>query len=281
MASLDIPSEANDEDADIIFDYSSDENPYENPYTEYNFAQKRKKSYVDEDLQREFDYKPPTQTERYLYQQGKIRTKKNKWEQIPPQYIPKIPITRMDYDILNLDCETDIDEIIQDWNNRLSAQIQLTEELRVLNPRDLLNFIIHRTSGNVYRFIESLDELELSRIATTDAMTTFKNVVARIVQEFTGRIPGVEASNKAFREHAYWRLINLKICNINELTSQQMYSRGRGREGDWRDDGEEWREREEGLALAWQKNSAACDVFCNCSDQRSTISGGRGSSKYE
>ncbi|GKD53666.1 coat protein [Tanacetum coccineum] len=214
MASLDIPSEANDEDADIIFDYSSDENPYENPYTEYNFAQKRKKSYVDEDLQREFDYKPPTQTERYLYQQGKIRTKKNKWEQIPPQYIPKIPITRMDYDILNLDCETDIDEIIQDWNNRLSAQIQLTEELRVLNPRDLLNFIIHRTSGNVYRFIESLDELELSRIATTDAMTTFKNVVARIVQEFTGRIPGVEASNKAFREHAYWRLINLKICNM-------------------------------------------------------------------
>ncbi|GJZ67454.1 hypothetical protein Tco_0630694 [Tanacetum coccineum] len=191
MASLDIPSEANDEDADIIFDYSSDENPYENPYTEYNFAQKRKKSYVDEDLQREFDYKPPTQTERYLYQQGKIRTKKNKWEQIPPQYIPKIPITRMDNDILNLDCETNIDEIIQGWNNRLSAQIQLTEELRVLHPRDLLNFIIHRTSGNVYRFIESLNELELSRIATTDAMTTFKNVVARIVQEFTGRIPGV------------------------------------------------------------------------------------------
>ncbi|GJR58068.1 hypothetical protein Tco_1500230 [Tanacetum coccineum] len=43
---------------------------------------------------------------------------------------------------------------------------------------------------NVYRFIESFDELELARIATTDAMTTFKNVVARIVQEFTGRIPG-------------------------------------------------------------------------------------------
>ncbi|GKB62878.1 enzymatic polyprotein [Tanacetum coccineum] len=131
-----------------------------------------------------------------------------------PQYIPKIPITRRDNDILNLDCETNIEEIIQDWNNRLSAQIQLTEELRVLHARDLLNFIIHKTSGNVYRFIESLDELELSRIATTDAMTTFKNVVARIVQEFTGRIPGVEASNEAFREHAYWRLINLKICNM-------------------------------------------------------------------
>ncbi|GJW00576.1 coat protein [Tanacetum coccineum] len=219
MASLDIPSEANDEDADIVFDYSSDENPYENPYTEYHFAQKRKKSYVDEDLQREFDYKPPTQTERFLYQQGKIKTKKNKWEQIPPQYIPKIPITRMDNDILNIDCETDIDEIIQDWSNRLSAQIQLTEELRALHPRDLLNFIIHKTSGNVYRFIESLDESERYRIATTDAMTTFKNVVARIVQEFTGRIPGVEASNEAFREHAYWRLINLKICNMCYLDS--------------------------------------------------------------
>ncbi|GJV13018.1 hypothetical protein Tco_1354559 [Tanacetum coccineum] len=64
-----------------------------------------------------------------------------------------------------------------------------------------------------FRFIESLDELERSRIATTDAMITFKNVVARIVQEFTGRIPGVEASNEAFREHAYWSLIDLKICN--------------------------------------------------------------------
>nr|GEV76500.1 coat protein [Tanacetum cinerariifolium] len=123
----------------------------------------------------------------------------------------------MDNDILNIDCETDIDEIIQDWSNRLSAQIQLTEELRVLHPRNLLNFIIHKTSGNVYRFIESLDELEQSRI-TTDAMTTFNNVVARIVQEFTGRIPGVEASNEAFREHAYWRLINLKISSTQKST---------------------------------------------------------------
>ncbi|GJZ08901.1 coat protein [Tanacetum coccineum] len=120
----------------------------------------------------------------------------------------------MDNDILNIDCETDIDERIQDWSNRLSAQIQLIEELRALLPRDLLNFIIHKTSGNVYRFIESLDELERSRIATTNAMTTFKNVVARIVQEFIGRILGVKASNKAFREHAYWRLVNLKICNM-------------------------------------------------------------------
>ncbi|GJZ33786.1 hypothetical protein Tco_0579222 [Tanacetum coccineum] len=120
----------------------------------------------------------------------------------------------MDNDILNIDCETDIDEIIQDWSNRLSAQIQLTKELRALQPRDLL-----KTSGNVYRFIESLDELELFRIATTYAMITFKNLLARIVQEFTGRIPGVEASNEAFREHAYWRLINLKICNMCYLDS--------------------------------------------------------------
>ncbi|GJZ33785.1 hypothetical protein Tco_0579221 [Tanacetum coccineum] len=161
MASLDIPSEANDEDADIVLDYSSDENPYENPYTEYHFAQKQKKSYVDEDLQKEFDYKPPTQTQRFLYQHGMIKNKKNKWKQIPPHDIPKLPITRMDNDILNIDCETDIDEIIQDWSNRLT----------------------------------------------------------RIVQEFTGRIPGVEASNEAFREHAYWRLINLKICNMCYLDS--------------------------------------------------------------
>ena len=225
MASLDIPSETNEEtteDADIVQEYSSDENPYENPYnypgessyTNYNFAQKRKKSYIDEDFQRQFDYKPPTPTERYLYKQGMVKNKKGKWERIPPQYIPKIPITRMNDEILNIDCETEIDDKIQNWSNRLSVQIQLTEELRELQPRDLLNFIIHKTSGNVYRFLESIDELELSRIATTDAMITFKNIVACIVQEFTGRIPGKEASTEAFREHAYWRLINLKICNM-------------------------------------------------------------------
>ena len=97
-----------------------------------------------------------------------IRNKKNKWEQIDPQYIPKIPITRMENDILNIDCVIDIDEHIQNWSNKLSAQIQLTGELRSLQPRDLLNFIIHKTSGNVYRFIESINELELSRIATTE-----------------------------------------------------------------------------------------------------------------
>ena len=227
MASLDIPSEVNEEDADIVQDYSSDENPYENQYkypgessyTNYNFAQKRKKSYIDEDFQRQFDYKPPTPTERYLYQQGMIRNKKGKWERIPPQYIPKIPIVKMNDEILNIDCETEIDDKIQDWSNRLSTQIQLTEELRGLQPRDLLNFIIHKTSGNVYRFLESINELELSRIATTDAIITFKNIVACIVQEFTGRILGKEESNEAFREHAYWRIINLKICNMCYLES--------------------------------------------------------------
>ncbi|PWA50577.1 coat protein [Artemisia annua] len=150
MASLDIPSETNEE-IDVALDYSSDENPYENP----------------------FEY------------QGK-----------------------------------DIDEKIQNWSNRLGAQIQLSEELRALQPRDLLNFITHKTSRNVYRYIESINELELSRIATTDAMTTFKNVVASIVQEFTGRIPGAESSsNEAFREQAYWRIIILKICDMCYLDS--------------------------------------------------------------
>ncbi|PWA51610.1 coat protein [Artemisia annua] len=50
-------------------------------------------------------------------------------------------------------------------------------------------------------------------------MTTFKNVVESIDQEFTGRIPGVEISTEAFREHAYWRSINLKICDMCYLDS--------------------------------------------------------------
>lgn len=46
MASLDIPSKVQDEDIDIVFYYSSDESPYENPYNNYHFAQKRKKNHM-------------------------------------------------------------------------------------------------------------------------------------------------------------------------------------------------------------------------------------------
>ena len=119
MASLDIPEDEND-DVEVVLDYSSDENPYqpytgESSYTNYNFAYKRKKSYIDEDFQKDFEYQLPTQTERYLYRQGMIRNKKNKWERIPYQYVPKIPITKTNDEILNIDCEIDIDNKIQDW----------------------------------------------------------------------------------------------------------------------------------------------------------------------
>ena len=58
MASLDIPEDEND-DVEVVLDYSSDENPYqpytgESSYTNYNFAYKRKKSYIDEDFQKDF-----------------------------------------------------------------------------------------------------------------------------------------------------------------------------------------------------------------------------------
>ncbi|XP_071713539.1 uncharacterized protein [Rutidosis leptorrhynchoides] len=141
----------------------------------------------------------------------------NKWEQIPPQYIPKVPIINTNDEILNIDCETNIEERIQDWYNKMSAQIQLTNELKELSPIELLNFIIHKTSGNVFRYLESWTVEERAMVASIDAITTFESIVGKIVQEFTGRNPKVEVSNELFREIAFWHITNLKICNMYYL----------------------------------------------------------------
>ncbi|KAI3779492.1 hypothetical protein L2E82_09213 [Cichorium intybus] len=73
MAALEIPEEVKDEnienDVEVVYDFTSDEeNPYNNPYT--NFGIKRNKSYVEDDYQNQYKYGPPSLEENYLYRQG-------------------------------------------------------------------------------------------------------------------------------------------------------------------------------------------------------------------
>nr|KAJ0213058.1 hypothetical protein LSAT_V11C400171680 [Lactuca sativa] len=81
----------------------------------------------------------------------------------------------------------------------MEVQIQLTEELINLHPTHFLNYIIHKTQGNAYRFLSSLDETETMMIATTDAMETFKNVLNRLIQEFIGKQVEDKTSQEAFQ----------------------------------------------------------------------------------
>ena len=188
FAALEIPTEVKDEQveneengADVIYDFSSDEeNPYSNPYT--NFGTKRNKSYVEDDLQSQYIYGPPSLEENYLYRQGMVKNKQNKCEKVPPQYIPKLFTTPLEADILDINCDTNTKNKIQEWSNKMGIQIQLTEELRTMQPRDFLNYIIHKTTGNVYRYLSALNEEERSHIATTDAIETFKRVLNRIIK---------------------------------------------------------------------------------------------------
>ena len=96
----------------------------------------------------------------------------------------------------------------------MGIQIQLTEELRNLHPKNFLNYIIHKTQGNAYRFLSSLDETETMMIATTDAMETFKNVLNRLIQEFIGKQIEDKTSQEDFQLESLWHLTNLRICNM-------------------------------------------------------------------
>ena len=228
FAALEIPTEieneapessnTKNEEADVIYDFSSDdENPYSNPYT--NFGIKRNKSYVENDLQSQYIYGPPSLEENYLYQQGMVKNKQNKWEKVPPQYIPKLFTTPLETDILDINCDTNTENKIQEWSNKMGIQIQLTEELRTMQPRDFLNYIIHKTTGNVYRYLSSLDEDEKAHIATTDAIETFKRVLGRIIKEFLGKNIDDKDSREAFQNESLWHITNLRICNMYYLES--------------------------------------------------------------
>ena len=208
FAALKIPSEIqenstkieNNNDAEIIYDFSSDdENPYSNPYKESqnNFGFKRKQSYAEDDYQSQYIYGPPSLEENFLYRQGMVKNKQNKWEKIPPQYIPKYLLFQK-IQIFFL----------------MRIQIQLTEELRNLHPKNFLNYIIHKTQGNAYRFLSSLDETETMMIATTDAMETFKNILNRLIQEFIGKQIEDKTSQEDFQLESLWHLTNLRICNM-------------------------------------------------------------------
>ena len=93
----------------------------------------------------------------------------------------------------------------------MGIQIQLTEELRTMQPRDFLNYIIHKTTGNVYRYHSALNEEEKSHIATTDAIETFKRVLDRIIREFLGKNIEDKDSREAFQNESLWHLTNLRI----------------------------------------------------------------------
>ena len=138
-----------------------------------------------------------------------VKNKQNKWEKIPPQYIPKLFTFPTNSDILFIDCEQNPEAKIQEWSNKMGIQIQLTEELRNLHPKNFLNYIIHKTQGNAYRFLSSLDETETMMIATTDAMETFKNVLNRLIQEFIGKQIEDKTSQEAFQLESLWHLTNL------------------------------------------------------------------------
>lgn len=227
MAALEIPEEvkdekmSTDEELDVVYDFTSDEeNPYSNPYNNYsNYGIKRNKSYIEKENQSQYIYGPPSLEENYLYRNGFVKTKQNKWESIPPQYIPKLFMNNPLDDILSIDCDLNPESKIQDWSNKIGIQIQLTDELKNLHPRDFLNYIMHKTQGNVYRFLSTLEEDDKSRLATTDARETFKNVLDKILTEFIGKKLDDKESQEAFQARALWRITNLKICNMCYLDS--------------------------------------------------------------
>nr|KAJ0227322.1 hypothetical protein LSAT_V11C100033770 [Lactuca sativa] len=197
-----IENNSDNNNAEVIYDFSSDdENPYSNPYKESqnNFGLKRKQSYVEDDYQSQYIYGPPSLEENFLYRQGMVKNKQNKWEKIPPQYIPKLFTFPTNSDILFIDCEQNPEAKVQEWSNKMGIQIQLTKELRNLHPKIFLDYIIHKTQGNAYRFFSSLDETETMMIATIDAMETFKNVLNRLIQEFIRKQIEDKTSQEAFQ----------------------------------------------------------------------------------
>ncbi|CAN1185712.1 hypothetical protein LINPERHAP2_LOCUS37724 [Linum perenne] len=201
----------------VVLDYSDDENPYTNYIKtethQPSTSQGHKRRYNEyNDGQISFD--------EYLYKNCYTPRKGGGWNKIPHEYIPKYSTTSYNSpDILDLDCSTNPLRTLEDWKNRTGLLIQTNEDLKNLQPSEIFNFLIYKTTGAVYQYLSTMDIPAKTILYGDNAVKTFEKVLNTLTYEFIGRYPRADNANTTLSDQAIWHLTNLRICNMCYLES--------------------------------------------------------------
>lgn len=137
-----------------------------------------------------------------------------KYQKIPRKYNPRIGLG-INQDILDIDCVENQIEKIENWYNLQRILIKLNEDLKGLNSEEILNYLIHKTSGKVLNYLNALSEEEKELIIEgPTGLEVIDALFKKLAIEFIGKDLQNITSFKRFEEMAYWHLLNLRICNM-------------------------------------------------------------------
>nr|WCL16036.1 coat protein [Chrysanthemum yellow edge associated virus 1] len=200
---------------EIIYDHSDTED-FGNPMEvgESSYSRKKREPPKHQQPPRGYNENPQTEAQQqYMYRHGYF---KREARIIPEEKYT--PITNPD--ILNIDCvtQTIAKRMIEDWGNKLNLEIQLNETLRTLTGEDMYNYIMHKTSGYVFLWLNNEKTGQLVHpnwLANQNKPLAY--IMNAISQEFLGiSIEGwktIESIQKEETEALYY-LMNLRVCNM-------------------------------------------------------------------
>ncbi|XP_058761154.1 uncharacterized protein LOC131634502 [Vicia villosa] len=182
-----------------------------------NSKQKRK---------REESWNPHSSWENYenetMNQRGYAKAS-GKWTKVAEEFKPYYEETKSKK-LLNLDCVRNPEDILQRWSNDMIMLIATDEKFSKINLMDIKNLIAYRTTGNVLKFLTSINDETWNQyigMVENNNQQFAKLIMELIYKEFIGynTLEHKTEVNKLLREKAEIHLINMQICNMCEIDS--------------------------------------------------------------
>ncbi|XP_058761155.1 uncharacterized protein LOC131634503 [Vicia villosa] len=146
-----------------------------------------------------------------------------KWTKVAEEFKPYYEETKSKK-LLNLDCVRNPEDILQRWSNDMIMLIATDEKFSKINLMDIKNLIAYRTTGNVLKFLTSINDETWNQyigMVENNNQKFAKLIMELIYKEFIGynTLEHKTEVNKLLREKAEIHLINMQICNMCEIDS--------------------------------------------------------------
>jgi hypothetical protein len=155
--------ETKEENEEVILNYSSSEIGsefgVESDYDEI-FMEKGETSNSKQKRKREEYWNPHSSWEKYedetMNRKGYTRAS-GKWTKVSEEFKPHYEESKS-RKLLNLDCVRNPEEILERWSNDMIMFIATDERFSKINLMDVKNLIAYKTTGNVLKYLTSIDD---------------------------------------------------------------------------------------------------------------------------
>ncbi|XP_058783836.1 uncharacterized protein LOC131658573 [Vicia villosa] len=173
---------------------------------------------------REESWNPRSSWENYenetMNQRGYAKAS-GKWTKVAEEFKPYYDENKSKR-LLNLDCVRNPEDILQRWSNDMIMLIATDEQFSKINLKDVKNLIAYRTTGNVLKFLTSINDETWNQyigMVENNNQQFAKLIMELIYKEFIGynTLEHKTEVNKILREKAEIHLINMQMVTEIEV----------------------------------------------------------------